>query len=304
MQTPHHVEAEVNTMSLGKCGVSKPASIRDHRVQRLSYTIGNNVSEIILGKGSFSKVYRAVDLELGQVVALKKSRVPLTVKRPVIQYESRILQILQGHPSIPQLIDYGQLEHFEYMSMEVLGPNVGKKVTGSLVVIPVVRIIEQTANLGPGADLESLAYIALFLLRGNLPWHRETHPSKPILRRQVRIQRSKAAVSGSTLVTHFPADFVYLLDYSRSLVYHQKPDYDDLENRFSLLAKSLGGYKKDDLFDWTSFPSVDKTESPGLERSNFNFNRDDNVADYNAVDGKNISERHENSYYGSYRLLG
>ena len=41
----------------------------------------------------------------------------------MLRYEARILQLLQGHPSIPALYGYGHLPHFEYISMELLGPN-------------------------------------------------------------------------------------------------------------------------------------------------------------------------------------
>lgn len=60
---------------------------------------------------------------VGRFVALKKSRVSLRVKRPLLQHEARILLRLQGHAAIPNLYAYGRLEHFEYLSMELLGPS-------------------------------------------------------------------------------------------------------------------------------------------------------------------------------------
>lgn len=65
------------------------------------------------------------------------------VKRPILQYESRILQLLQGHPSIPALYGYGQLPHFECLAMELLGPSVKDCATGRVAVRTVVRVVLQ-----------------------------------------------------------------------------------------------------------------------------------------------------------------
>ena len=44
----------------------------------------------------------------GLIVAIKKSRVSLRVKRPVLQHESPILQLLQNNPGMPVLPGYAQ----------------------------------------------------------------------------------------------------------------------------------------------------------------------------------------------------
>ena len=62
-----------------------------------------------------------------------------------------------------------------------------------------------------------------------------------------RIHASKAAASGDNLGSRFPAQFGYLLDYSRRLEYDQTPDYAELKRQFSDL---VGG--KDVPLDWTS----------------------------------------------------
>ena len=63
---------------------------------------------------------------------MKKSRVSLRVKRTALKHEGRILQLLQGHPSIPEVYAHGRLEHFEYLSMELLGRCVGDLHQGSI----------------------------------------------------------------------------------------------------------------------------------------------------------------------------
>ncbi|GJJ07546.1 hypothetical protein Clacol_001748 [Clathrus columnatus] len=294
----------------------------------------------VLGRGGYSMIFRAEDLKSGQVVALKKSRVPLRVKRPILQYESRVLRMLQGHPAIPELYGYGHLlsalkhvhkhglVHRDVKPENLLCSNNDaskimlidfglakpirsgppktcdpikekKRIVGTLHWASLNS--HRGIDLGPGDDLESLAYTALFLLRGKLPWRNyqrwgREYPTEPFLRSQFRIYRSKVAVSGSQLVMNFPADFAHLLDYSRGLSYHQIPDYDELEGRFSQLGKSLGGYSKCDPLDWTSIPAI-ATESSVLDEDN--FDKEDDI-DYEEEDDKDSdSEVHENSYGGT-----
>src|ERR1700761_4710254 len=95
-------------------------------------------------------------------------------------------------------------------------------------------------DLAPRDDLESLAYVSLFLLRGDLPWRSGSPPSESVQRSMARIRASKAACTGAALATDFPPEFGALLDYSRALEFAQIPDYDDLQARFRNLARRLG----------------------------------------------------------------
>ncbi|GJJ14299.1 hypothetical protein Clacol_008563 [Clathrus columnatus] len=352
-----------------KSDISRPAETKELEIQKressLSYCIGYGVNKCILGRGGYSMVFKGEDLNSGQIVAIKKFRFPLRVERPFLRHESRVLQLLQGHPAIPKLYGYGHLEHFEYISMEVLGASVEDKATKALTVITVIRIVEQTLSalkhvhkhglvhrdikpgnlicsidpskimlidfniagpmssdppkgynpikekrhimgttgwaslnshrgidLGPGGDLESLAYTALFLLRGNLPWF-DDNIDEYTLRGQIIVHKAKAAVSGSQLVLDFPADFAYFLNYSRRLDYHQMPDYDALEDRIRCLGKSLGGYSKDDPLDWTTVSSV-KVE-PQIAQSS--SDREQDGVEYDESIGDNDSKVHTNSYH-------
>lgn len=72
----------------------------------------------------------------------------MRVKRTGLRHETRILQLLQGHDAIPAVYAYGQLEHFEYISMEILGMSVSarQKANGlksGLTLTTVIRIVDQ-----------------------------------------------------------------------------------------------------------------------------------------------------------------
>ncbi|KAJ7057041.1 kinase-like domain-containing protein, partial [Mycena amicta] len=92
-----------------------------------------------------SLVFRAFEAGSEKAVALKKSRVPLRIKRTLLRHEVRVLKLLQGHPAIPCLYGYGQLVHFEYLSMELLGKNI-KELSAHPAqssVKTVLRVVEQ-----------------------------------------------------------------------------------------------------------------------------------------------------------------
>lgn len=88
-------------------------------------------------------VYQAVEVNSGRTVALKKSRVPLRVERTILRYESRILQLLQGHPAIPAIYGHGRQPHFEYLAMELLGPSIKSCATGPVAVTTASRTVLQ-----------------------------------------------------------------------------------------------------------------------------------------------------------------
>ncbi|KAF8550750.1 kinase-like protein [Imleria badia] len=99
----------------------------------------------MLGSAAYSIVYMVTEEGSGRSVALKKSRVPRTVKRPTLRHEARTLQFLLGHTAIPTVYGYGHLEHFEYMAMEPLGPSIAEQQKDGAAVMmnTVVRVVDQ-----------------------------------------------------------------------------------------------------------------------------------------------------------------
>ncbi|KAF7301021.1 Kinase-like protein [Mycena indigotica] len=84
-----------------------------------------------IGEGAFAFVFKGY-LPSGGVVAVKKSRVSLRVKRPSLQHEARILAMVQGHRGIAQLVGYYRGPHFEYIAMELLGPPIKSQIHDDL----------------------------------------------------------------------------------------------------------------------------------------------------------------------------
>ncbi|KAF8056986.1 kinase-like domain-containing protein [Lyophyllum atratum] len=98
-------------------------------------------------------------------------------------------------------------------------------------------------------DLESLAYVLIYFLRGSLPWqHLEGRTRK---QRFLRIQQMKINSSIIELCSGLPEEFCAFLSYVRNLPFSCAPDYEHLQNLLHN-AFDRAGYVNDSNFDWTS----------------------------------------------------
>lgn len=96
------------------------------------------------------------------------------------------------------------------------------------------------SELGRRDDLESLAYILIYFLRGSLPWQG--------LGKAQDIVRSKRKATRN-LCQGLPVEFRNFLDYCRSLDFDARPDYDRFHRLFGDL-QSREGHENDMRFDW------------------------------------------------------
>lgn len=127
-----------------------------------------------------------------------------------------------------------------------------------------IILIVVAIDLSPRDDIESSAYTALFLLRGNLPW-----TSYPQLENDLQAQEiarlMKANSSGEELSEGFPSEFGTLLTYSRTLEFSQLPDHESLRNLLSTVASNIGGSSTRPL-DWTPcYPETRNQNAPVVD---------------------------------------
>ncbi|ETS78914.1 hypothetical protein PFICI_08767 [Pestalotiopsis fici W106-1] len=90
-------------------------------------------------------------------------------------------------------------------------------------------------------DLESLGYMLLYFLRGNLPWQGRSAST---------IQETKLSTPTEVLYRGFPKEFATYMNHVRSLPFHHHPDYSYLRKIFRDLFASEG-FQYDYVFDWT-----------------------------------------------------
>jgi casein kinase I homolog HRR25 len=94
-------------------------------------------------------------------------------------------------------------------------------------------------------DLESLAYVLIYLLCGSLPWY----GAKTSTQTQ-RDRIAKMKLDGlSNFLTELPNEFLMFLDYARALGFEDKPDYTYLRRLFHDL-RMREGLQHDNIFNW------------------------------------------------------
>jgi serine/threonine protein kinase len=104
-------------------------------------------------------------------------------------------------------------------------------------------------ELGRRDDLESLAYVLIYLLRGCLPWQDLSSGPRGIL-------KCKRRTKPSNLCHGLPAEFVTFLEYSRSLSFDEIPDYGYISDLFKSLS-TWEGLENVVVFDWDRANSLD-----------------------------------------------
>jgi hypothetical protein len=80
-------------------------------------------------------------------------------------------------------------------------------------------------------DIESLAYVLIYLVRKSLPWQNIGENSE--------ILDMRMSIAPSILCEGLPAEFEVFLNYAQSLDFKQKPDYQYLRDLFRKLSNKL-----------------------------------------------------------------
>ena len=96
-------------------------------------------------------------------------------------------------------------------------------------------------------DLESLAYVIIYLSKGTLPWANITCDNKDELYN--RITKVKFETTVENLCSGLPQQFLDFVRYIRGMTFEQEPDYKYLRNLFLIALQNTGG-KMDFCYDW------------------------------------------------------
>lgn len=122
-------------------------------------------------------------------------------------------------------------------------------------------------------DLESLAYMLIYFIRGTLPWRKlRASPDPPAdsnatPSQEENIRRNYNPVSATwdlirdakianeeLLTLGLPPEFDVLYRYARTLEFDDLPDYEGLRNLFRGLAERMG-VEYDGVYDWSVPPT-------------------------------------------------
>ena len=110
--------------------------------------------------------------------------------------------------------------------------------------------------------MEGLGYIFVYFLKGQLPWQGfDDTPDKP---KDQQISECKQSIPLDELCAGLPKEFLFYLEYCRSLGFEKAPDYSMLKTKFrDLFVRENLAY--DYAFDW-KFSKEDSGSSVGSGR--------------------------------------
>ena len=152
------------------------------------------------------------------------------------------------------------------------------------IVIGTVRYISMNAHLGNEQykkdDLESLAYMMIYFIKGELPW--QNLKAKSRKEKYTKIYQKKKHTVNSELCNFLPDEIKMFLNYILNLNQKQNPDYNKLMNLINNLMKKYG-YNNDFQFEWYSSSFLQKlynspiTDEEDQLKSSSIYEEDDSV---------------------------
>ena len=164
-----------------------------------------------IGSGAFGEVWSADSASTGDPVAVKMEHIHGN-PAPTLQYESRVLQLLQGIPGIPRLRYFGRKEEMNgiFMVTELLGASLEALATSHrLDMHP--RVVKNPppyhADFISDIGRQMLQRLKSVHARGML--HRDVKPDNFLFARTPALDLSKRANSKP----EFGVPLLYLIDF-------------------------------------------------------------------------------------------
>lgn len=149
--------------------------------------------------------------------------------------------------NIIYVIDFGLAKRFkEHRTGAHIPYRDGKSLTGT------ARYASVNTHLGIEQsrrdDLEGLAYVLIYFLKGSLPWQGlRAHNKKE---KYARIMQGKIDTSPEVLCQRLPVEILNFLNYTKALKFAEKPDYSHVKKIFKELFFKEN-YQYDNIYDWT-----------------------------------------------------
>jgi serine/threonine protein kinase len=192
-----------------------------------------------IGSGAFGEVWSGRSVSTGELVAVKMERIQDN-PAPTLQYESRVLQLLQGVPGIPRLRYFGRKDDLNriFMVSEMLGPSLETLANSHrfdasphLVKHPLPNHVDFISAIGRQMlqRLRSLHAIGML--------HRDVKPDNFLFARTPVLDMSKRATMHAKQETT-PMPLLYLIDFGMAKRIKEPNDKKDTERASGSLIGS------------------------------------------------------------------
>jgi len=171
----------------------------------------------------------------------------------------------KSDPNVIYLIDFG-------LSRKFRSSRTGKhiKFNNLKLTYGSLRYLSINGNKGYEQsrrdDLESLGYMIIFLVTGNLPWIDGENIDINIVKKYLLIYKIKKKISTEKLCEGLPEEMMKYMDYCKGLYFEQDPNYDYLRSLFeTILIKNK--LKNDLKFCWISKTILNQEENRAQAQS-------------------------------------
>lgn len=170
------------------------------------------------------------------------------------------------------LIDFGLAKKYITSNGSHIPMKTGKSITGTARYCSVYT--HQGLEQSRRDDLESIGYVLMFFLRGNLPW--QGVKVKDGEKHYEKIGNVKMNTSVDELCENYPEELKYYFNYVKQLEFEEEPNYNFLLELFEgILTKYCKGCKtskisnkmRSQMLDWKN---KNKTTNPISNSGNMN----------------------------------
>ena len=170
------------------------------------------------------------------------------------------------------LIDFGLAKRYILSNGQHIPYKTGKSMTGTARYCSIYthQGIEQSRR----DDLESIGYVLLFFLRGNLPW--QGIKAKSNDKHYEKIGNVKQSTSVQELCNGFPNELCDYFNYVKQLEFIEDPDYNLLVQIFEHILKKYCDCKyvnngvnnsaRHNLFDWNIMGNLLESPKKGYKK--------------------------------------
>lgn len=181
------------------------------------------------------------------------------------------------------MIDFGLAKRY----IKKDGKHIPFRDDGDFIGTPRYGSINVHFGMTPGRrdDLQSLAYVLMYFLRGSLPW--QNIQADEIHSKIHNIFRQKyCIIQVEDLCQGYPSEFATYLNYVRNLYFEVTPNYSYLRKLFKDLFKK-SGFEMDYIYDWDLISLQDK-EKNEYHASAYKDNTNENPGFINKVEDNSI----------------
>ena len=225
----------------------------------------NFLVEPLLGKSLFDIFNeRRKHMALGDICLIGKQiidRIQWVHSKGFVHRDIKPDNFLIGRkdPNVIYLIDFGLSKKYK---SDKTGKHLKFGFTGKLT--GTVRFASANALRGGEQsrrdDLESIAYMIIFFMRGKLPWQGVSGTKK--MERYLKIYKMKKNVTPEDLCKSLPPQMISFVKYVKHLEFEQDPDYNYLRKIFQSILKQRKLNIDSLVFSWIKTADIKNLKDP------------------------------------------